>query len=254
MLYAYAQEALELRDEVVSAARAMDRGEIPVLRIGLSSFINPDSVQALRQAYARLFPDSPIQMAGGHPVQLLHRMEEKSIDAAILPLPVTGARWVVSHVASDALVVCMRADDPLASCREIQPSELAGRLKVFRDPETHPAAHHRLMEMLLEIGIRPEASCLAATPADIQMMVQSRCGLALIDERTALPSDLTSRPIAGARWTSDTAFVHHANANHMALSILIRHLHKVKRATTRKLPVSLRASKPLQLELMGVAK
>jgi DNA-binding transcriptional LysR family regulator len=251
LLYAYALEALELRDEVVSAARAMDRGEIPVLRVGLSSFINPDSVQSLRQAYARLFPDSPIQMAGGHPVQLLHRMEEKSLDAAILPLPVTGANWVVSHVASDPLVVCMRADDPFASSREVQPSELAGRLKVFRDPETHPAAHHRLMEMLLEIGIRPEASCLAATPADIQMMVQSRCGLALIDERTALPPDLTSRPIAGARWTADTAFVHHASANHIALSILLRHLPKAKRTTTRKMPAQQRALKPIQLELMA---
>ena len=251
MLYAYAQEALELRDEVVSAARAMDRGEIPVLRVGLSSFINPDSVQSLRQAYTRLFPDSPIQMTGGHPVQLLDRMEERSLDAAILPLPVSGANWVVSHVASDPLVVCMRADDPLASSREVQPSELAGRLKVFRDPETHPAAHHRLMEMLLEIGIRPEASCLAATPADIQMMVQSRCGLALIDERIALASDLTSRPIAGARWTSDTAFVHHRSANHIALSILLRHLPKAKQTQTRRMPGRQRALKPIQLELMA---
>ena len=87
MTVAYAQEALTLRDEIVNAARAMDRGEVPVLRIGLSSFINPDVLQSLRQAYARLFPDSPMQMSGGHPVQLLHRMEEKSLDAAILPLP-----------------------------------------------------------------------------------------------------------------------------------------------------------------------
>ena len=101
MLYAYAQDALELRDEVVNAARAMDRGKIPVLRIGLSSFINPDVLQTLRQAYARLFPESQIQMTGGNPVQLLHRMEEKSLDAAVLPLPVTGANWVVTHLASD---------------------------------------------------------------------------------------------------------------------------------------------------------
>src|SRR5271154_6132639 len=130
-------------------------------------------------------------MTGGKPVELLHRMEEKSLDAGILPLPVPGPNWVVSHIASDPLVVCMRSDDPLAAAREIQPSELAGRLKVFRDPETHPAAHYRLMEMLMEIGIRPEASCLATTPADIQMMVQSGCGLALIDEKIALASNLT---------------------------------------------------------------
>jgi DNA-binding transcriptional LysR family regulator len=55
MLYAYAQDALELRDEVVNASRAMDRGEVPVLRMGLSSFINPDIVQSLRQAYGSNF-------------------------------------------------------------------------------------------------------------------------------------------------------------------------------------------------------
>jgi DNA-binding transcriptional LysR family regulator len=162
-----AQEMLDLRGEVVSAARAMDRGEIPVLRIGLSSFINPDVLQSLRQAYARLFPGSPMQMTDGHPVQLLHRLEDKSLDGAILPLPVNGTNWVVVDIASGPLVVCMRSDDPLAAAREIQPSDLAGRLKVFRDPETHPAAHYRLMEMLMEIGIRPEATCLAATPATL---------------------------------------------------------------------------------------
>jgi DNA-binding transcriptional LysR family regulator len=251
ILYAYAQEALELRDEVAKAARAIDRGEIPVLRMGLSSFINPDVLQSLRQAYARLFPESPMQMTGGHPVQLLQRMEEKSLDAAILPLPVTGANWVVSHIASDPLVVCMKSNDPLAAFREIQPSELAGRLTVFRDPETHPAAHHRLMEMLTEIGIRPEASCLAATPADIQLMVQSGCGLALIDEKISLAPNLTTRPIAGARWTADTAFVHHASADHIALPILLRHVRKMERSATRKTPIQQRALKPVQLELLA---
>jgi DNA-binding transcriptional LysR family regulator len=251
MLYAYAQDALELRDEVVNASRAIGRGEVSVLRMGLSSFINPDVLQSLRQAYTRLFPESPIQMTGGNPIQLLHRMEEKSLDAAILPLPVTGPNWVVSHIASDPLVVCMRSDDPLATTKEIQPSELAGRLKVFRDPDTHPAAHHRLMEMPLEIGIRPQASCLAATPADIQLMVESGCGLALIDGKIALPPTLTTRPIAGARWTADTAFVHHATADHIALSILLRHLPKIKRNSSRKMPVQQRALKPIQLELLA---
>jgi LysR family transcriptional regulator, hydrogen peroxide-inducible genes activator len=118
---------------------------------------------------------------------------------------------------------------------------LAGRLKGFRDPETHPAAHHRLMEMLMEIGIRPEASCLAPPPADIQLMVQSGCGLPLIDEKIALASNLTTRPIAGARWTADTAFVHHASADHTALSIILRHLPKIKRMASRKFPVQQRA-------------
>ncbi len=50
ILYAYAQEALDLRNEVVNVARAMNRGEVPVLRIGLSTFINPSAVETLRHS------------------------------------------------------------------------------------------------------------------------------------------------------------------------------------------------------------
>ena len=192
MIYAFAQEALERRSEVVKAARAMDRGEVPPLRVGLSSFINQDVVQSLKQEYARLFPESPVQMSGGNPVQLLQRMEQKALDAAILPLPVMGADWVVAHIASDPLVACMRADDPLTMAREVTPSDLAERLRIFRDPEIHPAAHHRLVEMLVEIGIRPEPSCLATTPGDIEVMVRSGCGLALVAQNYVLAPDVTT--------------------------------------------------------------
>jgi hypothetical protein len=44
-----ALEALELRDEVVSAARAMDRGEIPVLRVGLLPPRHPEVWKLPRQ-------------------------------------------------------------------------------------------------------------------------------------------------------------------------------------------------------------
>src|SRR6185437_560433 len=70
----------------------------------------------------------------------------------------------------------------------------------------------RLVEMLAEIRIEPEVSCLATTPADIQWMVQSSSGLALIDQKTPLDPSLTTRPIANVNWTVDTAFVHPVGA------------------------------------------
>lgn len=57
----------------------------------------------------------------------------------------------------------------------------------------HRSAHERLIEMLIELGIEPEASCSAATPADIQLMVRSGYGVALIDQKTVLDADLTTR-------------------------------------------------------------
>ncbi|MHB8389321.1 MAG: substrate-binding domain-containing protein [Acidobacteriaceae bacterium] len=196
-----------------------------------------DVLRSLSDAYASLFPGCPMQFSGGDPAQILRRMEEKSLDAAVLPLPISGEQWTVEPVASAPLVVCMRADDPLVQQIEIQPSELAKRLKIFRNPDAHPEAHARLMELLGEIGITPEVSCLAATPADIQWMVQSGSGLALIDQKTPLDPILTTRPIANVNWTADTAFVHRIGAEHLALPILIRHLRKMRNEKPKKQPV-----------------
>lgn len=109
---------------------------------------------------------------------------------------------------------------------------LAALRKRFYAPEKLNAdwdaavAHARLMEILGEIGITPEISCLAATPADIQWMIQSGSGLALIDQKTPLDPSLTTRPIANVNWTVDTAFVHPVCAEHPALPMLVRHFRK----------------------------
>ena len=227
MIVSYAIEAVKARNEIIQAARAVHGGTIPALRIGFSCFVQQDVLRTLSDAYISLLPGCPMQFSGGDPVQILRRMEHKSLDAAVLPLPISGGHWVVEQIASAPLVVCMRADDPLAQQTEVIPSELGKRLKIFRNPEAHPEAHARLMEMLTEIGITPDVACLATTPADIQWMVQSGSGLALIDQKTPLDQSLTTRPIAGVKWTADTAFVHPICAKHPALPVLIRHFRKV---------------------------
>jgi hypothetical protein len=121
---------------------------------------------------------------------------------------------------------------------EVYISDLSLKLKIFRDPEIHPTAHDKLVEMLVDVGIDLEASCLAATPADIQWMVRAGYGVALVDQRTIPDAGLTTRPIAGIHWTADTTFVHHKKADHLALPFLIRFLQRtpantpVKRAIT----------------------
>ena len=89
------------------------------------------------------------------------------------------------------------------------------------------------MEMLAEVGIQPELSCLATTPADLMWMVKSGYGLALIDEQMTLSPELIAKPVANVAWTADTAFVHHRDSTHLALPIVGRHLRK----TTAKRPV-----------------
>ncbi len=251
MVVSYAQEAVKARNEIILAARAVHCGEIPALRIGFSCFVQREILQSLSDAYASLFPDCRIQFAGGDPAQILRRMEEKKLDAAVLPLPVSGSDWAIERIASAPLSVCMRADDPLTQHTEIQPSELGKKLKIFRSPNAHPEAHARLMEMLAEIGIEPEVSCLATTPSDIQWMVQSGSGLALIDQKTPLDPSLTTRPIANVNWTVDTAFVHPVDAEHPALPVLIRHFRKASGAQPARHAPRRKQANELQMKLLA---
>ncbi|MFP5209737.1 MAG: LysR family transcriptional regulator [Acidobacteriota bacterium] len=251
MIVSYAIEAVKARNEIIQAARAVHGGTIPALRIGFSCFVPQDILRTFSDAYGRLFPGCPMQFSGGDPAQILRRMEEKILDAAVLPLPVSGGNWTVEQVASAPLVVCMRADDPLAQQTEIQPSELARGLKIFRNPDAHPEAHARLMEMLTEIKITPDVACLATTPADIQWMVQSGSGLALIDQKTPLDSNLTTRPIAGVNWTADTAFVHSVCAEHSALPMLVRHFRKANGSKPAKHTPRRKDANDLQMKLLA---
>ena len=251
MIIAYAQEALAARVEIMTMARAVHKGEVAPFRLGFSPFVNPELLEFFRNAYSSLFPNCPIHLSGGNSSHILQRLEQENLDAALLPMPVEGLDWVTQELARDPLVVCMRTDDALARAPEVSISDLSAKLKIFRDPEIHPTAHDRLVELLTEVGINPEASCLAATPADIQWMVRAGYGVALVDQRTILDPGLTTRPIAGINWTADTAFVHHKKGDHFALPFLIRSLERTPAITPAKRTFLRKQEGTLQLNLLA---
>jgi DNA-binding transcriptional LysR family regulator len=251
MIITYAQEALSARGEIITMARAVHNGEVAPLRLGFSPFVNPELLEFFRDGYASLFPGCTIHLSGGNFLHMLQRLEQASLDGALLPMPIDGPDWVIQQLARDPLVVCMRTDDALARTPEVSISNLSANLKIFRDPEIHPTAHDRLVEMLMEAGIDPEASCLAATPADIQWMVRAGYGVALVDQRTVLDSGLTTRPIAGTNWTADTAFVYHKKADHVGLPFLVRFLQRTPASSPAKSTIHRRQESSLQLNLLA---
>jgi DNA-binding transcriptional LysR family regulator len=95
MIITYAQEALSARGEIVTMARAVHNGEVAPLRLGFSPFVNPELLEFFRDGYASLFPDCPIHLSGGNFVHVLHRLEQTSLDGALLPMPIDGPDWVI---------------------------------------------------------------------------------------------------------------------------------------------------------------
>jgi DNA-binding transcriptional LysR family regulator len=251
IIVAYARDALLIRAETLAMARAVHRGEVPPLRLGFSSFIKSGLLQMFRESYARMFPRCEIQLVGGDPANTLHRLEHGTLDAAFLSMPVNGTELAVREISREPLVVCMRADDPLTRESEVPFSALAAKLRIFRDPDTHPSAHERLVEMLSQVGVKPVLSCLATTPADIQLMVRGGFGVALIDQSSVVDPDLTTRTIAGVRWTADTAFVHHCESSHPALRVVARILQKMRKSKPQSKAILPRKDIPIQLDLLA---
>lgn len=234
----WARNVLVERRDIFSMARAIYNGEVPPLRLGFSPFVNPHLLQAFRNSYEELFPECGMQLSGSDPVHTLQRLDHGALDCAILPLPIDRDAWNVFQIAQSPLVVCMRADDPLASRSQLDIHEVAPRIKIFRDPELHPEAHSRLAEMFAEVDIPLHLASSAATPADIQWMVKENYGLALIDQLSPVEPGLVTRPIAGVHWTADTAFVSSRVGTHMALPFIENFLKKGALYPRRKGPQS----------------
>jgi DNA-binding transcriptional LysR family regulator len=182
MILAYARETLKTREELLAMARAVHLGEVPPLRLGFSSFVNGNLLQSFRETYCGMFPGCGIQLAGGDPAQILQRISKRSLDCAILPMPVDNDVYYVQQISQSPLVVCLKSDDPLAQQIQLDIRDIAQRITIFRDPELQPPAHSRLVEMFQEVGIPIQLGYSATTPADIQWMVKAGYGLALIDQ------------------------------------------------------------------------
>jgi DNA-binding transcriptional LysR family regulator len=121
-------------------------------------------------------------------MQILQRINRRSLDCAILPMPIDNDLYYVQQVAQSPLVICLRGDDPLALQTQLDIQEIALRIKIFRDPELQPSAHSRLVEMFEEVGTPLHLACSATTPAQIQWMIKAGYGLAFIDQTSFLDS------------------------------------------------------------------
>jgi DNA-binding transcriptional LysR family regulator len=219
-----AKGLLTHRDEAINALISIERGEIRTVRLGCSSQADPTIFHDFCALHKELLPDCPVRPAHGDTAQLVEEIANGEIDAAIVTLPVADSSLHIEEIRRDRLVVCLRADDPLASKASIQPADLQERNMVLYHPQRNPQAHARLLELLAEVGVQVEEYSRASHPFEMQSLVKKGYGLALIREGTPLDSELTTRPVAGVDWTVDTAFVYRKERPLKTIPVLIRHL------------------------------
>jgi DNA-binding transcriptional LysR family regulator len=255
ILVAGGRELLKLRDNLIETVRNLHRVTFAPMRLGFSPFVDHALFEMVCSIHASLFPACEIKPESGDPVDLLTRLDRGEIDAALVTLPVDPKRFKAYPFAQSRLVACMRADDPLAHLKEIPPSELQAKLTIFREPKQHPEAHRRLMEILAEVGVEGDVISRNKTPLDLQWMVGSGSGYALIREGSDLQAGLVTRPVAGVTWTVDSALILGTSNSHRTMPQVVKEMRKrlrVQASLPPRKPVrSVRTTGKQSLPLFG---
>ena len=251
-----AKRLLEARDEMFQTLMAIEHGDIPSVRFGCSPLADQSLFDEFCQMHRELLPDCPIWPERGDTTELIEEVMAGVIDAAIVTLPLENSALRIEEIRRDRLVVCLRQDDPLALKKALEPADLQGKLTILYQPQRHPAAHRKLLEMLGAAGVQIEEFSRASHPAEMQAMVKGGYGVALFREGTILEGDLTMRPINGVDWTVDTVAIYHRQHHPKTIPVLVRHftnkLRKDEKRTasvSRKFPPAPVNDGPIQLSL-----
>jgi DNA-binding transcriptional LysR family regulator len=224
---------LEVRDEIIDILIEIERGEINSVRFGSTPLVDQALFHLFCESHKELMPKCSIRPTHGDTAQLAEEIADDMIDAAIVTLPLKHPALHIEEIRRDRLVVCLRKDHVLASKAALDATELQSNLAIFYHPQRHPEAHQRLLEFLADFGVAVEEYSRASHPSEMLTLVKEGYGFALIREGTPLEEELTTRPVAGADWTVDTAVVYHKERHPKTIPILVK---KLQRHIQKNLP------------------
>ena len=223
---------LEVRDEVIDALIAIERGEVNIVRFGSTPLVDERIFRSFCTLHKELLPRCAVRPMHGDAAHLAQEVLAGIVHAAVVTLPVAHPDLHVEELRRDRLVACLRKDNPLAANAAIRSSDLRDNLAIFYHPQRHPDAHARLLEMLSDAGVFVEEYSRASHPSEMQTLVKEGYGFALMREGALLEEGLTTRPILGVNWTVDTAVIYHKHRHPKTVPVLVK---KLKRNIQRDL-------------------
>lgn len=225
-LLPFARQMVDLRARSVKATSTKHSGiELP-LRFGYSPFINHDLVTAAMTGFCELVPEGKIEPLSECSGALIPMILQGHLEAALVSLPIHAAGLFVQKICSESVLVCMRADDPLAASEMISQEAIEDRLRVIFARVHHPMLYDKLVRKLSKARIHLNPSAFVSAPSEMQFLVESRKGLGLVRESMPMPQHLVTRKIADLPIKITTAFVCREAQERAVLPLLAYNLSK----------------------------
>ena len=122
---------LEARDQAIAALQAVKSGTILTLRLGSGTFVDKELFRAACELHREFLPSCVIKPAHADSSDLAKEIVRGEIHATIVTLSVNEPDLQVEELRRDRLVLCLRADHPLAGKPSVRPAELNGHIGFF---------------------------------------------------------------------------------------------------------------------------
>ncbi|MFO0551115.1 MAG: LysR substrate-binding domain-containing protein [Polyangiaceae bacterium] len=191
-----ARAVLEGADEAVKAARRASKGETGRVAVGYLSSMAYTGIAELLRAFRERAPDVEIVMRELGPQLQIEALRERRIDAGFTRPPIVEPGVMAESVRSEAIVVALPHDHPLAKKRRVSLASLAGEPFITIPRERGPAFFDQLIALCTGAGFSPKLAH-EAPHFDLLSMVAAGFGVALVPEsvKDVPPPGLVTRPL-----------------------------------------------------------
>ena len=203
----FARQMLHMRDDAMRATSSDQTGTEWPLRFGYTPFADHKLVDEALIGYSELVQGGLIQSSSECSAELATMVADGRLDAAIVNFPVTEKDLFAHAICQENMLVCLRADDPLASGDTLPRDAIAGRLRILFARVHQPLFYDALIRKFAKAGIELNPSEFVSAPAEMQFLVKSGRGFGLVREGAKLDPALTMRSIAGINLAVTTGFI-----------------------------------------------
>ena len=233
---AIASELLQYRDDAIAALIAIDRGKIKSLTLGSASCVNRKLFSIACKIHIGILPSCFVRPVHAATHELLGNLIAGNVDAAIVTSPIEDPRLSVVEFVRERVVVCMRADHPLARKAILQGNDIRHEPVIRCDPQRNPLVHAQLTAYLEDMGIVHSDYAWASHPAEVRTLVKDGFGFALVREGTVDDPELVTRTVAGTDLSLGSSLVYRKNGYPKTIPVLAEHLkHHFARSTSQQL-------------------
>ncbi|AQV98588.1 LysR family transcriptional regulator [Cupriavidus necator] len=176
-----ARRTLFFSEEIRRAAREGESGEQGQLRVGFVGSATYSLMPQLIRTFRRRYPRVELTIEESTTAELLRRLEEHSLDVALLRFPVLEpTNATITLLQSDHFMLAVSADAPLAGRSEVALAELADEPFIMYSRTLVPSMHTLTTYAFHEVGIKPRVAQEAVQVQTILSLVESGLGIALV--------------------------------------------------------------------------